>query len=85
MNAIEQFRGWMERRGFNQAQTAAFFGWHESVISQYLSGLRAPELRNAAVIEERTGIPARAWVLSEDDKSSASTSSATSKRKIHRA
>lgn len=80
-SGIQQFRDWIKRKGFNQRDTADFFGWSESAISQYLSGDRAPELANAVKIEEETGIPARAWLLTDDDKSV----SGSPKRKIHAA
>ena len=80
-HGIAQLRDWMKRRGFNQHDTADFFGWHDSVISQYLSGARTPDLTNAVKIREATGVPVEAWLLSEDDKSPA----VTGKRKIHAA
>lgn len=64
----DQFRAWMKRRTMNQAEAAKFFGWHESVISQYLSGDRVPATVNAVKIEEATGIPVRAWLLSQSAK-----------------
>lgn len=67
-SGVEQLRGWMDRKSFNQADTARFFGWHESVISQYLSGARRPNLPNAVLIEEHTGIPVKAWQLSRLDR-----------------
>lgn len=63
-----QFRAWIKRCSMNQAQAAEFFGWHESVISQYLSGARTPNTINAVKIEELAGIPVKAWLLSGDDK-----------------
>lgn len=64
-----QFRTWIDLRfGGSQVKAAQFFGWHESVISQYLSGDRVPATVNAVKIEELAGIPVRAWLLSADDK-----------------
>lgn len=80
-----QLRDWMARRHFNQAETAAFFGWYESVISQYLGGQRIPNLENAVKIEELTGIPVTAWLSSSDDDPESVASSADAKRKLHKA
>lgn len=80
-----QFRDWMYRRHFNQADTAKFFGWHESVISQYLSGDRIPNLENAVKIEDLTGISVTAWLSSPDDDPEPATSSGSPKRKLHKA
>lgn len=81
----EQFRDWMSRRGFNQSEAAAFFGWHESVISQYLSRDRRPNLTNALLIEEHTGIPPKAWMSRERDKSREMAVTSVGKRKVHKA
>jgi transcriptional regulator with XRE-family HTH domain len=81
----KQFRDWMRRREFNQSDAAKHFGWHESVISQYLTGERRPNLENAIQIEELTGIPAKSWLSSEDDESDTVTVSTAHKRRIHKA
>jgi transcriptional regulator with XRE-family HTH domain len=65
----EQFKDWMKRRGFNQSETAEFFGWGENVISQFVNGRRSPGLARAIKIEELTGIPVEAWASSADDES----------------
>lgn len=63
-----QFKDWMHRRRFMQREAAAYFGWHETYISQLLSGTRTPGLDNAVTIERLTGIPIEAWASSRVDK-----------------
>ena len=75
----------MRRRDFNQVETAKYFGWHESVISQYLSGDRCPNLENALTIEDKTGIPAKAWLSIDVDESRNVAVAAGAKRRIHKA
>lgn len=81
----EQFRAWIGRMGLKQREVAEMFGWFESTISQYLSGERVPQTANAVKIEERTGIPVRAWLLTPDDKAESEPVAVAGKRKIHRA
>lgn len=60
----------MERRGFNQRETAEHFGWDETFVSMLLADpprRRKPGLTNAIKIERETGIPVEAWVSSELD------------------
>jgi transcriptional regulator with XRE-family HTH domain len=63
-----QFLDWMRRRGFNQTETATFFGWDMTFISQLVRGKRKPGLTNAIRIERETGIPVESWVSSQLDK-----------------
>jgi transcriptional regulator with XRE-family HTH domain len=65
----EQLKDWMERREWNQAETAAYFGCDISFISQLINRRRTPGLANAILIERKTGIPVEAWASSELDKS----------------
>lgn len=58
----EELKDWMERRGFNQRLTAAYFEWDEAYISNLVAGRRTPGLDNAVKIERMTGIPIEAWV-----------------------
>jgi transcriptional regulator with XRE-family HTH domain len=57
----EQLRDWMERRSFNQTETALYLGFDVPYISQLLSRTRSPGLPRAIVIERKTGIPVEAW------------------------
>ena len=76
----EQLKDWMARRGFNQSQTAEFFGWNFGFISMLVNGKRNPGLTNAVKIERETGIPVEAWMSSELDESVSAT--ATKVRKV---
>ena len=66
----DQFRNWIERRGFTQRETADYFGWDETFITKLVRGVRVPGLANAIAIERATGIPVEAWVPSERDTAS---------------
>ena len=79
-SGAEQLRDWMERRGFNQTETAKHFDWDMTFISQLVNGKRYPGLVNAVKIERETGIPVEAWVSDEDDKSLSTAVSNTRKR-----
>jgi transcriptional regulator with XRE-family HTH domain len=78
-NGPEQFKDWMHRRRFMQKEAAAYFGWHETYISQLLSGARTPGLDNAVQIERQTGIPVEAWMSTELDKLSETVASGARK------
>lgn len=70
-SGAEQLRDWMDRRGFNQRQTAEHFNWDETFIAKLLADgtqQRKPGLTNAIRIERETGIPVEAWVSSELDE-----------------
>jgi transcriptional regulator with XRE-family HTH domain len=60
----QQLRDWMERRGFNQTETAAFIGIDATYLSQVLNDVRTPGLTNALRIERHTGIPVESWAAS---------------------
>ncbi len=81
----KQFKDWMKRREFNQVAMAKYFGWHESVISQYLSGDRCPNLENAVMIEDKTGIPVEAWLSIDVDESREAVPATSGNRRIHKA
>lgn len=80
-SAPEQLRDWMRRRELNQAETAEFFGFDQTFISQLLNGHRIPSLRNAIKIEQQTGISPEAWVSSQQDSLVAATREQIRKRK----
>lgn len=72
----EQLKDWMDRRWplsqRKARETAEYFGFDESFISQLLRGDRRPGLQNAILIERRSGIPVESWVSSElDDQAEA--------------
>ena len=60
-------RDWMERRGFNQTETANYLGFDIPYISQLVNGARNPGLANAVLIERQTGIPVEAWATAGDE------------------
>lgn len=84
-SGAEQLRDWMERRGFNQTETAIFFGWDMTFISQLVNRKRSPGLTNAIRIERETGIPVEAWLSSEQDESEPQSAAALAKRRQDRA
>lgn len=84
MSGSDQLKDWMERRGFNQTETAAFFGWPQALISYLINNQRTPGLRKAIRIERETGIPVEAWTLSpvhesDDDEPATASKSAYNK------
>lgn len=76
----EQLKDWMERRRFNQRETAAHFDWDETFVSALLNGRRSPGLSNALRIERETGIPVEAWASSELSESVEAGSAKARKR-----
>lgn len=75
----EQLRDWMDRRGFNQTETANYLGFDIPFVSQLVNGRRNPGLTNAVAIERKTGIPVEAWAteLSQSEDDGAGTPSVT--------
>lgn len=84
-SGAEQLKDWMERRGFNQRETATHFGWDETFISQLITERRKPGLMNAIRIERETGIPVEAWASSELDESAEAVPASRGKRKQDKA
>ena len=74
----------MQRRGFNQAETAREFGWTVSFVSMLMNEHRMPSLDNAVKIERATGIPVAAWSSSDDDELAPTGSDGGGKRPRHR-
>jgi transcriptional regulator with XRE-family HTH domain len=65
MSGAEQFKDWMRRRGFTQADAARYLQLDEPYVSVLSSGKRTPGLDNAIHLERLTGIPVEAWASSE--------------------
>lgn len=61
----EQLKDWMRRREFDQRETAKYLGWDEAYVSMVVNGKRRPGLDNALWLEQMTGIPVEAWVLTD--------------------
>ena len=64
----EQFKDWMRRRGFTQADACRYLGFDEPYLSGLLTGRRSPGLANAVHIERLTGIPVESWASELDDE-----------------
>lgn len=58
----------MVRRRLNGRETARIFGFHFTVLSNYVTGKRLPGRENAILIERETGIPVEAWSPTVDGK-----------------
>lgn len=84
LHGPEQFKDWMRRRGFTQADACRFLGFDEPYLSGLLTGRRSPGLTNAVHIERLTGISVEAWASALDNDAERQPALA-GKRKIHRA
>lgn len=67
LSGIEQFKDWLRRRGFSQADACRYLQFDEPYLSGLLTGRRTPGLANAIHIERLTGIPVEAWASALDD------------------
>ena len=56
LSGSEQFKDWMRRRGFTQADAGRYLEFDEPYVSGLVSGARTPGLANAIHIERLTGI-----------------------------
>ena len=81
-SGADQLRDWMERRGFNQTETATYLAFDMPYISQLVNGARNPGLTNAVHIERKTGIPVEAWAT-ESPELAHVASSGTPKRRVN--
>lgn len=66
----ERLAEYRDRYGYKQYELAELLGIDDAYLSQLLSGKRRPGLPIAVRIEERTGIPAKSWLLTARGKSS---------------
>jgi plasmid maintenance system antidote protein VapI len=66
-SGADQFKDWMRRRGFNQADAARYLEFDKPYVSVLATGTRTPGLDNAIKLERLTGIPVEAW-LSQDNE-----------------
>lgn len=69
MSGAEQFKDWMRRRVFSQADAARYLAMEVPFISLLANGKRTPGLDNAIKLERMTGIPVEAWASTELDES----------------
>lgn len=80
----EQLKAWIEKRFDSQREAVDYLGIpgiDEVVLSKILNAGRRPELEKLAIIEEKTGIPLRAWVTSSQDESETVAAASPRKRK----
>jgi transcriptional regulator with XRE-family HTH domain len=64
-NGRERLRDWITRSKVNQTQAAKILGISDVVLSQWLSGGRTPDLKNAVKLEQLTGVSVESWLLTE--------------------
>jgi transcriptional regulator with XRE-family HTH domain len=78
-------KDWMHRRQLrSQRELAQYLGFDERLISQVLTGQRGPGLRNAIVIERKTGIPVEVWASSELDELNEADTATIGNRKLRK-
>lgn len=68
MTGREQLKAWIRRSKLTQVAAAAELGVAPPILSQWLHGVRTPNLTKAFELEEKTGVPARSWMLSDVSK-----------------
>lgn len=68
LSGPEQFKDWMRRRGFTQADACRYLQFDEPYLSGLLTGRRSPGLANAIHIERLTGISVEAWASALDEE-----------------
>ena len=65
-----RLREWVDRSKFDSdKQAAETLGVHPVVLSQWMTGTRRPDLDNAVLIEQVTGIAVESWLLNEISQS----------------
>lgn len=64
MTGREQLKAWLERSHLSQNALAVELGVTPPILSNWLTGKRRPTLAQAVLIEDKTGVPARSWMLS---------------------
>ena len=58
----------LQRSRRRRADLASLIGVSAAVVSLWCTGLRRPNRRNAAALEDVAGIPARAWAAERVDE-----------------
>ena len=85
-SAGEQLLNWIERKGFQtQVEAAKELGLSPAMLSLMVNNRRSPGRSTALEIEERTGIPVRAWESIAIDESPIQNRHKSGKRKNHKA
>lgn len=86
ITGIAHLKDWMQRRQLrSQRELAQYLDLDERCVSQVLTGQRGPGLRNAILIERKTGIPVEVWLSSELDEMEDATTATTANRKFRKA
>jgi hypothetical protein len=70
-SGAEQLRAWIKRMKLNNVQAAEYLaipGLDDVVLNKVLNAGRRPELEKLDKIEQKTGIPIRAWLATQLDK-----------------
>lgn len=66
----EQLRAWIRKRFRTNVEAAEYLGIpgvDDVVLNKWLNAGRRPELERLVIIEEKTGIPIRAWASTDLD------------------
>lgn len=70
MSGADQFKQWIESRGFKTyTAAAAYLGLDKSIVTKLANGRRCPGRTNALKLQTQTGIPVSAWGSDTADKS----------------
>ena len=64
-------KDWIQRRDFNNEETARYLGIDPSVVTKLANGTRHAGLKIALIIERKTGIPVESWAAPDTDTSDA--------------
>ena len=83
LSGASQFKDWMRRRGFTQADAARFLVLDEPYVSGLVNGQRTPGLANAIHLERLTGISVEAWT-SDLDGDAMRQPAVAGNRKVHK-
>lgn len=70
-SAVDQLRAWIRKRFRTNVEAAEYLGIpgiDDVVLNKILNAGRRPELEKLVIIEEKTGIPLRAWASSQVDE-----------------
>jgi len=71
-SGAELLKAWIKRCKFSNVQAANFLnipGVDDVVLNKILNAGRRPELEKLIIIEEKTGVPVKAWASSDLDES----------------
>lgn len=82
----KQLQAWISKRFTNprtaRIEAAEYLGINYFQLSHYLGGGRGIGMDNALLIEEKTGIPVKAWASQPQDKSKTQSTVGVRKRRL---